>query len=83
MTSTIPVVPNERDVASPHQGPIHIIGHARDVRITQTLQDIQELKIQQALTDHLLKNIIINSRGKPHVTCLARQAPLKKLLFNR
>ena len=68
MSSTIP---KERDLASPHQGPIHIIGHPRDAIINQTLQDIQELKNRQALTDHVLNNIFSSSHGKPHVTCLA------------
>ena len=65
MTSTIPAA---------HQVPFDIIGHHRDAVITQTLQDIQELKNRQVLTDHLLKNIITSSHGKPRVTCLARQA---------
>ena len=49
---------------------VHIIGHPRDAIINQTLQDIQELKNRQALTDHVLNNIFSSSHDKPHVTCL-------------
>jgi hypothetical protein len=48
-----------------------------DTKITITRQEIQELKNRQALTDHLLNNLIGSSHGKLVVTCLAMQSQSK------
>ena len=60
MTSTFPVISDERDVASALQDPIDII--------TITLQEVQELKNKQALIEKLLKDLISSSDVEPQVT---------------
>ena len=60
MTSTFPVISDERDVASPLQDPIDII--------TITLQEVKELKNKQALIEKLLKDLISSSDVRPQVT---------------
>ena len=58
MTSTVPAMPAETDVAPAFQDAIDIIGHeskATDTIITKTRQEIEELKNRQILNDNIIK----------------------------
>ena len=60
MTSTFPIISDERDVSSALEDPIDII--------TITLQEVQELKNKQALIEKLRKELISSSNVEPRVT---------------
>jgi hypothetical protein len=77
--SVVPVIQAQRVVESTIQS-IDLIGQETkgiDTKITITRQEIHELKNRQALTDHLLNNLICSSHGKSVVTCLAMQSQSK------
>ena len=77
MTSNVPVFPAETHVAAAFEDVDDIIGHEleeMDAVITKPRQEIDELKIRQVLTDHVLNSLIYWSHGKPIVTCLAMKS---------